>query len=389
VADIQARLRPQEALIEMFVDSEATHLALIRPDRWEIRSSPLPAAEVHEIAMMLYLNLIQNQSRRDFKSQVASVTDDAQREVLDLVSGILYQDPMVLLQELYNRLFAPLMDDLAGVTRLILCPHWNLHLVPFHAMGPVVAKGDLIINKMALAYCPSATIWARLRDSRPVAGTEVAGSTLILGVDKVASGIWWQRLRAFLNRLRGDAAISDFEAEAQDVAQIIGGQPIVGETATKERLLAGLPTAGIVHLSCHSAGDRGHPCLNGLLLADGLWSVAEILTDRRIVEVRASLISLSACRSGLDRLEPGDIFYGIGYVLLSRLATTLLTSLWPVDAEATHRLMVEVFHLYKECGDWAEALRQAQLATRQVRGRGDDIGFEDPYFWAGFCLLGD
>ncbi len=64
----------------------------------------------------------------------------------------------------------------------------------------------------------------------------------------------------------------------------------------------------------------------------------------------------------------------------------MLASLWKVDDEATADLMVE-FHRRLRAGDrTSRALRLAQL--EMIRGRDDAPHYAEPYYWAGFQLIG-
>jgi CHAT domain-containing protein len=390
--DIQARLQPHEALLDFFVQTDGVFTVLIRKTTFNVSFQPIPATQVRDLAIMAYLNLIQNQSRRDFQLQMEVAEKADSRDLMQLIDDIFYQEPEVVLQALYDRILQPLAAALTDASRLIICPHWVLHVVPFQAMGRAITKGELIISTQTITYCPNATIWARLRDAKSLSSVNSKSKSLVFGVEKTSGSKWWQGVQTFLGHLRDDAHLSDFVAEAKDVANSLQVSPVLNQSATKARLLQEFPSAKIVHLSCHSAGNRNNVSVNGLLLADGILTIAEILTNEQINQSKPTLISLSACRSGIDRVDPGDQLHGIGYAFMARCGSCLLTSMWPIDAEATRLLMSRLYDFYPTCGDWAEALRQAQLATRQSVSNeivGDaPLSFDDPYFWSGFYVIG-
>jgi CHAT domain-containing protein len=146
-------------------------------------------------------------------------------------------------------------------------------------------------------------------------------------------------------------------------------------------------------VSCHNATARPAALANGLLLSDGIATVGELSVAPRPERRGPQLVTLSACRSGIDRVEPGDLQVDPCHALAVRYGCSVISSLWPVDAEATERLMARL-HLHRsDAGDWAEALRRAQLDTRSASSQTQPDGpaaldFSDPYYWAGFFVFG-
>ena len=56
-----------------------------------------------------------------------------------------------------------------------------------------------------------------------------------------------------------------------------------------------------------------------------------------------AMIALSACESGLGRVENGDEVLGFTRSFLSAGTSTLLASLWPVSDAATEKLMTTLY----------------------------------------------
>jgi CHAT domain-containing protein len=96
---------------------------------------------------------------------------------------------------------------------------------------------------------------------------------------------------------------------------------------------------------------------------------------------QTDLVVLSACETHLGELSSGDELVGLERAFLRAGSPSLLTTLWPVDDEATAELM-EQFYTHLRAGvPKAEALRLAQMETRKEH--------PEPYYWAGFVLVGD
>jgi CHAT domain-containing protein len=135
-----------------------------------------------------------------------------------------------------------------------------------------------------------------------------------------------------------------------------------------------------LHFATHGRFDAARPLDSGLLLApdarhDGVLRVDEIFN----LQLRADLVTLSACETGLGHVGSGDDVIGLSRGFLYAGARSIVASLWSVDDRATGALMTS-FYAHLEAGDRREALRRAQLDTRSR--------WAHPYYWAAFQLVG-
>jgi CHAT domain-containing protein len=138
-------------------------------------------------------------------------------------------------------------------------------------------------------------------------------------------------------------------------------------------LLSGLAFAGANRRSGSPASAE-----NGILTAE---EVASIDLDG------AACVILSACETGLGRIEAGEGILGLRRAFQAAGARTVVTSLWRVDDEATRRWM-QSFYEARSVGNLnpAEAVREASrsvLAARRSRGLS-----AHPFYWAGFLAVG-
>jgi CHAT domain-containing protein len=389
--NVQSLLSPTEALLEVFVQTNAVYLLLITRDSLTPHKVEIGASDLGQRVLHTYLALVQNAARRKNERTLEATQDPDQRSKLELVSRVLYPSPSALLADWHALLLAPFAKELLPISRLVVCPHWALHELPFHALAPLDGSGKPVSPDKAITYSASATVWARLKEVGRMNADKKRDGDLVAGVEtRRSSSAWWKPIEAFMALLGRGKAISDFEAEAVSIAKSLGTAATLGSEATKERILDGGADSDILHLSCHGITGRPQRVADGLLLADGVLTIAELLTDPRVAAWRPSLISLSACRSGVERVEPGDSLVGIGSALVARCSCPVLSSLWPVDVEATQLLMSSLFAEHAKDGDWAAALTRAQRITKMASSRDgpEHIPFDDPYFWAGFYLYG-
>ena len=115
---------------------------------------------------------------------------------------------------------------------------------------------------------------------------------------------------------------------------------------------------------------------------DGLLTVGEVLDDNTL-RLRAELVVLSACQTGLGDLKQAEGTVGLQRAFLAKGARSVLVSLWSVSDEATAVLMDGFYAHWLRDTDRpskAEALRRAQDA---VRAR-----WPEPRYWAAFQVVG-
>ncbi len=109
------------------------------------------------------------------------------------------------------------------------------------------------------------------------------------------------------------------------------------------------------------------------------------------LEVEADLVALSACASGVSSRRGGDELIGLTRSFLYAGAPSVIVGLWYVADESTRVLMERFYEtlLNRGGGELAAASSKAQalrFAQQSVMGM---EGFEHPYFWSPFVLVGD
>jgi CHAT domain-containing protein len=140
---------------------------------------------------------------------------------------------------------------------------------------------------------------------------------------------------------------------------------------------------------------------------NGLLTAEEVLgMDLHSTE----LVVLSACETGMGKVDPGEGVLGLRWAFAVSGARTLVMSLWKVPDLATAVLMDRFYHNLLDQGLARDrSLREAQKFLRgctvgQLRqdgwlgsesaqhlaGRSDsDRPFEDPCYWGAFICQGD
>jgi hypothetical protein len=255
------------------------------------------------------------------------------------------------LEALHHQIWAPLQSALAGAERVFIAPHRGLHYVPFAALHD---GRQWLIERHELVLAPSAAIWCAAQ-RRPPARFE---RVLALGV--------------------GGEQLLQVEVEARAVAQEFGPSAtlLLDGAATHAALRLAAPAADVVHLACHGHFRADSPYFSAIQLADGDLT----LRDAAALSLSASLVTLSACETGLSRIAPGDEMVGLVRGFLMGGAPSVVATLWTVEDASTAALMQDFYARLCAGARPSTALCSAQSALAK-RGH-------HPFYWAAFALHG-
>jgi CHAT domain-containing protein len=302
-------------------------------------------------------------------------------------------------------LLGPVADQIKEYPRIVVSVEGDLHLIPFGALPDPGSDGALLLTRHEIAYAPSASVLVWLGERQDRAGSQASGRTLAVVADPVF-GPDDDRLR----RTRGaDLAtgagrtppvlagpdlrrLPYSEREADAVLALVPAKDrsSARSFAARKELLTegGLSDYRILHFATHGWFSPEHPELSALVLSrldeagrprDGVVWAHEIAA----LDLRADLVVLSACETGLGAPIHGDGLVGLSDAFFRAGVPRVLVSLWRVDDQAAVELMTGFYQGFLHQGLTAsEALGRAQLAVRA------DPRWQRPYFWAGFVLQG-
>ena len=333
LAELRAALPPEELVVEYFVNEKSTFAWVISREGVRVVRIDLPRDALRADIGRLRAHLAE-------RSPVA-------RE---------------LLQKLHAQLIPPLA--LPAARAVVFVPHDALHHLPFHAL---LGEGGYLIERMEVSYAPSLGI---------------LGSVLARRTQSRAP-----RLFAIGNPDLGDARLSlpGAEREVNRIkASFPDAQVLLKGEATKPRFLKEAPQHSLVHIAAHAEFDAADPLYSHIKLA-GSEDSSGVLEAHEIYRLRldgTSLMTLSACESGMARVTSGDEIWGFSRAFLSAGVPALVASLWNVSDASTETLMVG-FYKGMQGGSPRASLRQAQLAMLK------DPAYAHPFYWSPFTLVGD
>jgi tetratricopeptide (TPR) repeat protein len=258
-----------------------------------------------------------------------------------------------------------------------IVPHGDLHRLPLHSLK---VGDDYLIERNPVFYAPSASTMKYCENK----GTGQWSTALVFG-DSL-----------------GDLQYA--EEEARVVADLFEVDPCIGSQATKPVLKVKINelhgSVDILHFACHGRFESGEPLKSCILLAPLQGSAAvpaRCVEDRDLtaeeildLEIRANLVTLSACESGISERHPGDELIGLTRSLIYAGAPSVVVSLWRVDDESTSILMGQFYRnlLAMEFRDEYPLMGKAQALQQAQRHVIELSGSYHPFYWAPFVLVG-
>lgn len=263
-----------------------------------------------------------------------------------------------VLAALYDELVEPVEGLLREVAPpgenapggLAVVPHGPLHGVPFHALF----DGEkYLLDRFVFSYAPSARVHALLQERT----SRASGEALVVSV--------------------ADARIPAVDREATTVSRRLAGARVLRDgEATAGALRDLVPGRDVVHIACHGLFRADNPMFSSLKLHDGWLTATEVME----LDLDGSLVTLSACESGINEVFAGGEIIGLTRAFLGAGASTLVSSMWLVQDETTADLMDDFYARLRDREGPAAALRGAQLALREEHPH--------PHYWAPFVLVG-
>lgn len=181
------------------------------------------------------------------------------------------------------------------------------------------------------------------------------------------------------------------EAEISNISKVFSAKEFVVRTCTgsdadeKEIKSGALKNFSVLHFATHGVVNEDRPELSCIFLQahtgeDGNLYTGEIFN----LELNASLVTLSACQTGLGKVFKGEGVIGLSRALIYAGAHNLVVSLWSVADQSTAALMTDFYQrlINKEEKSPSKTLREAKLQML-----GSDTYYE-PFFWAPFVVIG-
>jgi len=384
-------LSPNQSMLEYFVGDSVVYVFAIRPDTFTIqeikKDFPLESwVEQLRFGLAGYFSLpIGDPLRTELRK------DSAQAAYISAATN------------LYQKLVAPVEPLLRE--EVIVVPDGVLGYVPFETL--LTDKPPTNVNyynqypywlqKHRVRYTYSATLLQEMvaKEHHPIKpfaafAPYYDGDTTVLAyVDDIGLS---------QSVSRDDVQPLKFSGPEVFTAQkLMGGDVFTDTLATEDRFNQIAGDYGIVHLSTHGKADDRVGDYAYLMFSPIKDSIEnELLYCRDIynLSLRANMVVLSACETGLGKLRRGEGIISLARAFAFAGAKSIVNSLWSVNDASTQLLVVDFYKGIKAGMPKSEALTLAKrrFLIRPETGSKRDTSwrlFRHPYYWSGFILIGD
>jgi len=321
-------------------------------------------------------------------------------------------DLKALSQLLYLLLISPREKEIAQAETLLIVPEGILALLPFETLRDT--QGRYLVEKFNVHYVQSLSVLETIL-ARPAAFAErrilAVGAPdyqeisyerdLVDGPEAfraLKKGVWSQPLgnmREVYGALLAPqwSPLPGSEREIQAIQNTGSHNALLQGTAASETALQALSHSGelarfpFLHFATHGLAWPQLPELSALVLSqndenpgeDGYLRLPEILD----LKLKAELVTLSACETGLGKVFSGEGVVGLTQAFMAAGAQRVIVSLWQVNDESTSQLMQALYALplQNPVGDLNQIKRDF------IAGKAGET-YQAPYYWSPFVLYG-
>ncbi|MFH2203420.1 MAG: tetratricopeptide repeat protein [Elusimicrobiota bacterium] len=450
--ELQGLMRSRAKLIEQLRADHPEYAAVKYPEPVAIADVALAADEtlaefeVTETETLLFIlsgkdKSLQVRRIKVSRRQLAQAVDQYRQAFVEAGSAMdLAKYDAAAGKKLHDLLFADELQKLPAGARLIIVPDEALSVLPFESLpislpkvekigegkhGPFPIGVKYLGDRFAVSYAQSATSLSLLRtlnkgwaqshaalavvdpvfspaDSRAAALAQRTPSAV--AKQQLNAIAQWKKMGVGGTRRRGaqraaapgdavDAMFPRLEKTAEigrRLKELFGDEAavIAGEEAREDAVLKmPLESYRYIVFGTHGILDGAVPYVRQPALVlnqvgnaegvDGFLTMGSVMG----LKMRAELTALTACDTGMGKNVSGEGVMGMGRAFQYAGAANVLISLWSVSEDATVALAGEFFARLKDGKEPAEALRLARSAIRRD-------GYEHPFYWSAFVLMG-
>lgn len=363
IADLQSSLQADQSVLHYFVGDSSIYSLVI--DRNE--------CSMKEIKRDFNLNQLVN----NFVGGLTLRSKDTLSSVIN--NGFINYKQSAL--KLYEILIKPIQEKLKQ--NIIIIPDRELNYIPFEALitdqnTENVKHSDLDywIKHKTISYALSARHYYYCIKSQIQKMSKVNGCLAMAPFAKNVDG------KFDVTRLNFDDLQYSLK-EVKNAVSIIGsGKAVIDSFASSVFLFANANQYNVILLSTHGKANSNSGDFSYIAFSDRLVYGKEIYH----LNLKAELVLLSACETGLGEMHPGEGLVGMNYAFAAAGAINVCSTLWQVNDKTTSDLtghfLKSIYGISSTVISKSNALRNAKLKLLNKETT------SHPYFWASMIGYG-
>ena len=323
-----------------------------------------------------------------------------------------------LARSLYELLAGSLESQIKDKKNLIIVPDGILAFIPFETL--IDKNGKYLVEEYRVSYVQSMSTRELIRKREYREGRKpllafggAVYDEVSYDVETVENerqlGYMLRNLRQDIKNERAVEAVYSTLgvgpwknlpgtlSEVRSIKKVVKKSDIFTGSNVTEKNIKELSANGILsdyrvlHFATHGVAVPEIPELSAVVLSqftdnrsreDGYLRMGEIAN----LDIKADLVTLSACDTGLGKLFGGEGVVGLTQSFLIAGANAVSVSLWRVEDESTSRFMVSMYGMAQD-KDIKYVDAMTEVKRRFISG---DLGerYKAPYYWAPFVYYG-
>ncbi|MCR9249355.1 MAG: CHAT domain-containing protein [bacterium] len=321
----------------------------------------------------------------------------------------------------YDQFISAFKDQLVGKKEIIIAPSGPLSFIPFE--GLLSPSGRLLIEDYDISYIQSPTVLRELSTRNyqatktilAMGGAEYGKVNFngpyaksVTDIDQIKYETF-NDIKGGVRSLRkhfyalGYTQMSYLKGtldEVNKIQEIVPSAKTYLGTQMDEANLKNLSSNGelddyrVIHLATHGWVESYIPELSGFAMTvfpeerngeDGHVYLHEV----EQLDIKADMVMLSACQTGLGKLQAGQGVAGLNQAFISAGANSTITSLWAVNDYATSVLVSELYRLvFSENKSFRKALNEVKRGFITGKYNKPNINLNNTGYWAPFIYYG-
>ncbi len=336
--EVQKRLDNQTMVLEYILNDEGGFLMTITKN----------TAKLHKIDS-------------EINSQIETYSSSITKPINTKLEATNYQ---IVAHQLYQSLF-PFSNnvDSKNITKLIVIPDYTLQNVPFEALLTSNNSNSYLINDYEISYAYSLSFLEKnnQKESNKKSLKEFLG------------------IAPYNFNYENLSSLNNSKKELEEANSNYTGLLLTGSLATKSNFTTKVNDYKIIHLATHAnANDSIAPWI-------AFYDQKMYLNEVHTLKNNAELIVLSACKTSLGEINPGEGVFSLARGFFHAGSKSVVSSLWNVNDKSSQEILSDFYTNLKKGKTKSEALRDAKLNYLNTH----QLSEQSPYYWSPIVLIGD
>jgi len=274
-----------------------------------------------------------------------------------------------ILHEMFTFLIKPFTGQMSK--RIVIIPDGTIGLVPFEMLTE--ESGQYLVEHSAISYAFEYVTYQLISDR---SGKQLEVYCLAPQYPMKESKEKEVTRGSFYH-------LPFAKMEVDSIRNLFGDRAMTSQSSDKVEWEKNLSSSTIFHYAGHAIirGDQSYLALN----SQGDEKQQLTSSEIGLMHHPLDLVVLSACETGLGKIEQGEGIRSLGRSFMEAGAQATIISLWNVNDKSTALIMTDFYKQLKAGLPKDEALRQAKLNYLQNA----TSKYSHPYFWAAFIPAGD